>query len=343
MRRALPLLILIPILMATSCEDPLDDDDGDPLVIATSAGEVQRLSAGDETASAVWTAEIDPASQVSIVGEGNDLFVASGQEVRAWDLDTGDALWDPPVSLATVAIALAGPGAGSVFVLTEDSLVAFQVADGAEVWRLQGLDLTGAADHALAYGSGSLFLGGDPIRRIDPGTGDVLDEVAGDVSISDLVVAGDTVYLGAPTGVQAYEAGDLGFLWEHPTADDVDHLTVGDISVFYSVFGGGVGALTLSGNPTGTAEDGEVFSTLAISENLLLAGRSDGTLLAFDETDVSEVWAVVDRESPAWDVAANDRSVFFAVAGLLDGMNLEDASLLWPHSPSGNVVAVETF
>jgi hypothetical protein len=55
------------------------------------------------------------------------------------------------------------------------------------------------------------------------------------------------------------------------------------------------------------------------------------------------VWAVVDRESPAWDVAANDRSVFFAVAGLLDGMNLEDASLLWTHSPSGNVVAVETF
>ena len=345
MRRILLFMAVAPLLLATTCDPAVDDDDGggEPLVIATSNGEVQRLAAGDESASAVWTAQIDAASQVSIVGDGNDLFVASGQEVRVWDLDTGDPLWDPPVSLATGAVAMTGPGAGSIFVRTVDSLIAFQVADGAEVWRLDGLDLDGASDAAIAYGSGSLFVGGDPIRRIDPGTGEVLDEAAGDPSIRDLAVAGGTVYVGAPTGVRAFSAADLGFLWQQDTDDPVDHLVVGDVSVFYSVFGGGVEAMTLTGNPTGEAEDGEVFDALAISNNLLLAGRTDGTLFAFDETDVSEVWAVVDRQGTVWDVAANDQSVFFAVQGLMDGMNLDDASLLWTHSPSGNVVAVEAL
>lgn len=343
MRALLPLLLLAPLLAATSCDGLIDDDDGEPIVIATSEGEVQRLAAGDEAAGSVWTDEIDPANRVSIVAEGSDLFVASGQEVRAWDLDTGDVLWDPAVSLATVAVELAGPGSGSIFVRTSDALVAFQVADGAEVWRLDGLEVSTAAPDALAFGSGSLFLGGDPIMRIDPGTGDVLDEVAGSQDISDVAVADGTLYAGTPTGVQAFSASDLGFLWEHETIDQVDHLVVGDISVFYSVFGGGVGALTLSGNPTGEAEDGEVFSALAISQNLLIAGRSDGTLFAFDENDVSEVWALLTREGAPKDVAANDRSVFYAVEGLLDGLNLEDAAQLWVHNPGGDVVAVEAL
>ncbi len=343
MRTLLPFLILAPLLVATNCDPLLDDDDGEPLVIATSQGEVQRLSAGDELASSVWTADIDPSNAVSILAAGNDLFVASGQEVRAWDLESGDAVWDPPVSLATVAVALAGPGSGSVFVRTSDALVAFQVADGAEVWRLEGLDLGDPSDDALVYGSGSLFLGGDPIMRIDPGTGAVLDEAAGSPDISDLGVADGTLYAGTPTGVQAFSASSLAFQWEHETIDQVDNLVVGDISVFYSVLGGGVGAMTLSGNPTGSAEDGEVFSVLAISNNLLLAGRSDGTLFAFDETDVSEVWALLTRTEAAWDLAASDASVFYAVEGILDGLNLEDAAQLWIHNPGGEVVAVEAI
>ena len=343
MRSVLPLLILVPLLLATTCDPIVDDDDGEPLVIATSQGEVQRLAAGDEAASSVWTAEIDPAGRVSIVAEGTDLFVASGQEIRAWDLDTGEVLWDPPVSVATSAVELAGPGAGSIFVRTSDSLIAFQVADGAEVWRLDGLELGDPSDDALVYGSGSLFLGGDPIMRLDPGTGEVLDEVVGSQFISDLAVADGTLYAGTPTGLQAFSASGLDFLWEHETIDAVDHVVVGDISVFYSVVGGGVGALTLSGNPTGAAEDGEVFNVLAISSNLLLAGRSDGTLFAFDETDVSEVWALVTRNEAPRDLAANDRSVFYAVEGLLDGLNLEDAAQLWTHNPSGDVVAVEAL
>lgn len=336
-------LVSILLALLAGCDELPFDGDGDPVVVVTSTGEVQRLSAGDDSASALWTASIDSSNQVSIAADGSDLFVASGQEIGAWDRDSGEAIWDAPVAMETEVVALAGVGGGAVFARTFDALVALQAADGGEIWRLDGLDLAGAADSALAYGSGAVFLGGSPMRRIDPASGGVTDEEAGDQDTSEIAVGGSTLYAGMSSGVQAFGAAGLSFQWENPTADGVDHLSVGDDSVLYSVLGGGVGALTLGGNPIGEAQDGEVFDALAISGNLLLAARTDGTLFAFDEAQVEEVWVVEDTQGTVWDLAVNDRTVFYAVDGVLEAINLEDAAALWTHNTDGNIVAVEAL
>ena len=339
--RWLLVLVAVMILPGADCLGPLDDDDGEPVLVGTDGGEVQRLSASEEQVSVSWTASIDPSNQVLAAPARADGLVASGQELRGFGRDSGDELWDAPVSFASDVVALT-EGSGLVFALTFDSLVALDVSDGAEAWRVELFDLGDPADAALAFGAGAVFVGGNPIARINASTGATTHTADGSSSISDIVVSGSTLYVGSPDGVQALSASDLSEDWLHPTASEVDHVAVGSVSVFYSVFGGGVGALTLSGNPTGTALDGDVVQALAIGGNLLLAARSDGLLFAFDEADVSEVWNVA-GDSEIWALSVNDQTVFYATGGALDGLNLADSSSLWSFTSSGRVVAAEAL
>ncbi len=327
-------------LVMVGCGPILDDDDGEPAVVATNTGAVQRIGAAEELVSVLWSGTIDASSSVSILADGSDVFVGSGQEVRAFDDgDGGNEVWDPPVSFATEVVALAGPGGGNLFVLTIDSLVALNVADGSEVWRQDLFDLGDPANDALAFGAGAVFLGGDPISRLDPATGDVTHTADGTSQISDVVVDGNSVFVGGPDGVTAFGATSLGESWHHPTSGDVDALAVGNGTVLYSVFGGdgGMGALTSSGNPIGEAEPGEVFQTVAVAGSLLLGARADGTLVALDAADLGEVWTAP-GDSTVWGLSTNAQTVFYATGGALDGLNLDDGSQLWDFAGNGDIV-----
>jgi len=328
------------------CGGFLDDDDGEPALVVTSTGAVQRLGATEDGVSVTWSGSIDPSTNVRIVSDGSDVFVASGQEVRAFDDgDAGTELWDPAVSFATDVVAIAGPAGGALFVLTIDSLVAVQVADGAELWRQDLFDLGDPSDDALAVVDGALFLAGNPINRIDVADGTVTHTAAGSASISRLVGANGSVYVGGPSGVTAYSSSSLSQAWHHDTDGSVDELAIGNGSVLYAVFGGtgGLGLLTSSGNPVGEAEPGEVFQAVAIGGSLLLGARADGTLVALDAADLAEVWTVA-GDSGVWGMSLNSQTIFYATGGELDGLNLDDGGQIYgPFTGNGEIVAVDAL
>ncbi len=346
MNRTHLFLLILPGILA-ACGPILDDDDGEPVVVGTSSGAVQRFGATEEAgASVIWSGSIDPSNNVRIIADGSDVFVASGQEVKLFDDgDAGADFWDPPVSFATDVIAIAGPVGGAIFVLTDSALVAIQIADGAELWNIDLFDLGDPSDDALTVVDGALFLAGNPTNRIDPDTGDVTHSAAGTASISRLVGASGSVYVGGPNGVTAYSSSDLSQSWHHDTDGSVDDMVVSGGSVGYAVFGGtgGLGLLTTSGNPVAQAEPDEVFQALALGGNLLLGARADGTLVALDEADLAEVWTAP-GDSDVRGLSLNSQTIFYASGGTLDGINLADGGHLYgPVSGNGSIVAAQAL
>ncbi|HCP47831.1 MAG TPA: hypothetical protein DIU15_17455 [Deltaproteobacteria bacterium] len=342
-RRVASSLATLALLLALGgCDLGLFDDDGAGFLVGTDAGKVFHLIGGDSQASFGWEADIAASSKVVMDGSGDDILVGSGQEVVALSAMTGESLWGQPVSLGDDVVAVAGPLSGVAIVMTlEPFLVGIDMADGSELWRLDLLLSGNASDDAVAVGSSGVFLGGTEILKLDPQTGAeqaYYNTGTGSSYVVDIQVAGGTVYAGLEDGVVALSASTLSEEWRHPTADEVDNVSVGGSSVFYSVIGGGVGALTqLGGNLVGEAEDGSVFEALSVGGNLLLAARSDGTLLAYDEADMAEVWTIDGAAGAAVrDLVTSGDTIFYAAGSYVDGINLSDGSSLWSYDPSGN-------
>ncbi len=320
----------------------VDDDDGEPVILATDAGFLGRISGTDSEGTTVWTGSIDGANRVSMVEDGTTVYVGAGSTVAAFPLDnSGSAIADWTWSAPDDVVALAGPGVGAVFVMTTSTLHAVGT-EGGEIWSLDLLvDLSGVSDDALGFEGGDLILGGDPTRRLDPSNGDVTHSLAtGSSDVSDLVVSGGVAYIGSATGVVAASSGALAEQWTHATDGEVDELAASAGGVAYAVRGGVVGFLTSGGNPVfdSGAETG-VFDGLVISQNVVIAARADGALLAWDELDGTEVW----NESltgPVGDVEANDRTVFYGHGDELEALALSDGSSLWRLTTTGGPAAV---
>jgi len=346
MNRSLgPLFLLCSLSLSLgACEGFTDDDDDDgtSFALATDEGALQLLTGGNS--SLLWDAEIAAASTASITSDGSSLFVGSGTEVNAFSQSSGAALWTSPVSLPGDVVALAGPGEGAVYAMTLDgTLSALAVADGALLWSVDLLvALPGSSDDALLFAAGSLLLGGDPIRNLDPADGSVrASYVSGDSYVSDMAVVGSTLYAGLANGVVALSVSSLSEQWRHDTEDEVDNLSVSSASVFYSVVGHGVGLLTTTGNPVAVAGDDAVFEALAVSsENLLLGARSDGTLFAWDETALTSVWSVPDLSTPVQGLIIISDRVFYAHGVFVDGINLSGGESLWVYTSPGNPVGL---
>ena len=342
-----PLSLLVALgLSLGACELFIDEDpaDGTPFALATDQGSLQLLSGGTVSASLLWDAEIAAAGKASIASDGNSLFVGSGTEVNAFSQSSGAALWTAPIDVAGDVVALAGPGQGAVYAMTLDgTLAALAVNDGSLLWSVDLLvGLPGSSDDALLFAAGALLLGGDPIRSLDPADGSVRASYAsGDSYVSDMAVVGSTLFAGLADGVVALSVSSLSEQWRHDTADEVDNLAVGSASVFYSVVGQGVGLLTTTGNPVAEAGGDAVFEALAVSsENLLLGARSDGTLFAWDEAALADVWSVPDLSTPVQGLVSNSNSVFYAHGLFVDGINLSDGSSLWIYTSPGNPVGL---
>jgi outer membrane protein assembly factor BamB len=338
----LSLCSLLPALGA--CDLFSVDDDGEPFAVATDQGSLLALRGGTDSAALLWEGQVAPSSRASIVADGSAVFVGSGQEVKALSRDGGAALWAAPAILVGDVVALAGPGDGAVFAMTLDgTLAAINTGDGATRWTLDLLvDLPGSSDDALAFAGGSLLLGGDPIRSLDPADGSVRAEYpSGDSYVSGMVVVGGTLFAGLADGVVALDLSSLAEQWRHGTEDEVDNLVASSTSVFYSVVGQGVGVLTTTGNPVGVAGGDGVFEALAMSsDNLLLGARSDATLFAWDESTLAEQWSVSASNPPVQGLVTTTLSVFYANGGYIDGITLEDGSSLWSYQAPGSPVGM---
>jgi len=344
--RSLAVLVafcfLLPVLGA--CGEFFDDDgDGEPFVVVTDQGQLAALSGGLGSYAFLWEGSVAPSARASIVSDGNSLYVGSGQEVSAFAEDSGEVLGSAPLTLGGEVVALAGPGDDAVYAMTLDgTLAAIETSDGSLRWTqdlLQGL--TGASFDALLFAQGALVLGGDPIRSLSPADGSVQATYpSGDSYVTGMHAIGGTLYAGLADGVVALSLGTLGELWKHPTDDEVDNLAVGSTTVFYSVVGQGVGALTLTGNPVGEMGDDGVFEALAIGANLLLAARSDATLFAWDEASLEEVWSDPYQGTPVRGLVTTSLSAFYANSDIVYGVNLENGNSLWFHTGEGNPVGL---
>jgi len=320
-----------------------DDDDGEPLISATDGGAIQRLSGTDSVGSTVWTGEIASANRVSVVADAAAVYVGAGSVLSSFPLDgSGDHeeawTWAAPDDV----VALAGPGSGAVYVMTTSTLHAISTSAGGELWSVDLLlDLSGVADDAIAFASGSLIVGGDPTRRLDPSNGDVTHTYAtGSTDVSDIAISGGTAYLATGSGVVAVAASDLSEQWTLPTSAAVDEVASGADGVAYAVRGGVIGVATSGGNPVfDSGDETGVFDALVVSQNLVMAARADGTVLALDEADGTEVWQAA-LAGPVGGLDANAQTAFYGHADVIEALAMSDGSSLWSLVTTGNPAAV---
>lgn len=344
----LSLLLLSTVLVGADCLGGFidDDDAGEQVLVGTDGGSLGLWSAGELETTAVWTTSIAAANRVAMAVDVDTVYVGAGADISAFplaaDSETQAALWT--WSAPDDVVAMAGPGGGAVFVMTTSTLHALSDADGGELWTVDLLmDLTGVSDDALGYSGGTLVLGGNPTRRLDPSTGAVTHEYATTSSdVSNLEVVGGAVYLAAAEGVVALSSDTLSPLWTYPTTVEVDAVAVSTAGVAFAERGGGVGSLTLaSGNPVFHTDTADVYDALHAAAGLVVAARSDGALMAFDEVDGASPWEPLESlGGPVGTLDANTQTAFYGHGSVLDGINLSDGSSLFRLTPSGRPVAV---
>lgn len=346
-----PLMLLLAATSLTACDGFFElGDDGVPLIVATDRGRVARLDAGEDEATEAWAADVPDSSTVDILVDSQEVYVAAGDEVAAFDLSTGSAVWTAPHSFGVTVVRLAGPIDGILFALTFDDLVALDVASGDELWSQDlNLTLTDAADEALVADADTLVLGGDPIRSIDPTTGDVLQEFdAPDSDIRALELSGGVVYAGLADGLVALDSGSLTESWRIDTSAQVDNLTLGAGAVLYSILGGGLAAASLGGAPGGAAADGEIFQHVAVADSQYLGVRADGLLAAWDSEafggcslggDCATAWEVPPGSATVDALAVGTDAIYYPDGGILEAVASADGGALWSYQFDGNVVA----
>jgi hypothetical protein len=337
------LLLASTVLVGADCLGSLiDDDDGEPVLYATNGGEVGRVGSTGFEAIDIWSGSIPSANRVVMVVDATQAYVGGGTSVASFALEaSGENVevwtWSAPDDV----VAMAGPGGGVLFVMTTSSLHGLGT-DGGEIWSVDLLlDMSGVADSALGFGGGTLVLGGDPTRRLDPGTGQVTHTLAtGSTDVSAVVVGGASVYIATSTGLMAASAGTLTEQWFHETDAEIDAVAASADAVAYAVRGGVVGLLTSGGNPVfDTGAQTGVFDGLALAGNLVLAARADGTLLGWDEADGAELWSAT-RSGPVGGLGATADTVYYGHGSDLEALSLSDGGNLWTRTTSGNPVAV---
>jgi outer membrane protein assembly factor BamB len=220
---------------------------------------------------------------------------ASSGLLTALDAKTGAAVWESPMTGATMSDGTPAVAGGIVYVGNEtaDRIVAYDAATGARLW-VSTARLGGWQDAAPAVVGGRLFIGANNgiIARDAQSGADLWTYRSTDTSWipqnatpSTPAVAGDTLYMGFPDG-------------------RVTALNVATGAVVWSV--------RLPGKPY----LGGVLSAPALSGDSLYIGNNDGRVYALDRGSGATLWSY---EIGAWVASAPAVSGNALLIGAWDG------------------------
>jgi outer membrane protein assembly factor BamB len=218
----------------------------------------------------------------------------------ALDPATGAAVWQAPMTGATMSDGAPAVAGGRVYVgnQTADRVIAYDAATGARLWVSTAV-LGGWQDGIPSVAGGRVYIGAnDGIVARDAQSGADLwtyrspgrSHVSSGSTPSAAAIAGDTVYMGFPSGaVTALDASTGAVRWDRVLPGTTylggvaSSPVVSGEAVFVGANNGFLYALDrASGQPLWQYEVGTwVAAGPAVSGNTLVAGAWDGNLYAF--------------------------------------------------------------
>ncbi len=337
-------LLLLPFALLAGCDFilPDDDDDGDPGLVADADGTVYRLSAGVDSVSVVWTADVAATDSVSFAVSGDTVVVGAGSRVHGLAAADGTELWTADVIDQVVAMT---QGGGRAYALGFTAMTAIDVADGAVLWTADFTadGIAGVSFAAPVFADGGVILGGDPVRRFE-GSNGAPDGTwtSGDTEMLGLAVDGGRVYAGGRNGISALGA-DLSESWSHDTPEEVDRIAPTGAGIVYSQVGAGVSLISSAGEPGWSVDDGAVYESLVAAESAVVGARLQGSVHAWNAADGAELWTVTDTSSPVRGLAVTGATILYGGGEFVQGLDPGDGSVLWEWSPGANPVGVSAF
>lgn len=249
------------------------------LVAAGAAVLVLSLAAfvtfGDGGPPAAWSAELRSPAYGACIAEGVVAFCTQDEVLHVVALETGAERWSCSGRRAYQRPAVAG---GRVFVTTlDDTVVAFDLGSGEELWTAERLDWI---DALVPVRDGLLVARGAGFQVLDPETGEE--------AWAHLAQAEDGAWLSTESIAVADGVAYVGY----SIRANVE-LSIGDRSIVE----GGVYAVDLESGDvlwTGAVQD-RVSAPPAVADDTVLVATRSGlsdAVLALDRSDGSLRWKV---------------------------------------------------
>jgi outer membrane protein assembly factor BamB len=183
--------------------------------------------------AAAWTGEVGDPQSAAITDEA--VFVASRGAVDAFTRPAGERLWRyAPDGMEYRFDTLRGSGRTAYFSTgTAPGSGSFQAVgpDGSHAWQLDRY----TTSVTLAD---SLYLGGGPVTAVDPATGEVRWETAGESFLAGGPVHDGRLYAGGD-GVASYDTASGDRLWQWSADADIVTAQAATDTAVYAGTGGG--------------------------------------------------------------------------------------------------------
>jgi len=331
------VLVLVPAVLA-GCPFDLDDDDAG-VVVLTSSGDVTAFSA--DGTSVAWTVAVGAVDFGDLLVDGGVVFVQTGgSTVVALDGADGVEVWSAEIGGSAVGqLALLDD---ALFVQTADDVVALDADSGGELWA----ETYGGLSGAMATGEGALFLGGDPVRRLDVASGaEDASYDLGDPFVPGIGVTGGRVIVGGRFDVVSLQPDDLAEDWVHPLGDaSTTGLTVDGGDVYVSTDNVGLYGFD-AGDPTPFvhALDDTALDPPVADGGVVYVTESFGDLFAVDPVSGEPDWTWDSSAEHRGGLAVRGATLYLADGSALVGIDADAGTASWEQSPGGTLVAVDVF
>ena len=316
--------------------DLLDDLGDAGIVVLTDGGSVVAFDS--DGASAIWDATLGAGAAGDVLVDGDVVFVISSQStVVALDAADGTELWTASVDGTTRGrLEVLGD---TLFVQTADDVVGLETGSGANVWTQSFDGLSGA----MAAGDGALFVAGDPVRRLAPGSGD--EEASydmGDSYVPDIAVSGGRVIVGGRNEVVSLTTS-LDEDWSYPLDNTyTSGLAVDSGDVYVATDAAGLlGFGATDPEPFMEAAVGEALDVPTVADGKIYVTISYGDLLRIDTSDGGEDWAWSTTNEHLGGVRAAGARVYLADGEALVGIDADSGTAEWEQSPGGTILAID--
>lgn len=337
-------MILALGVVLSGCPFDADDPSSDAgAVILDSHGGVTAYSI--DGSSEVWSASVAGGSYGDLLVDGGYVFVISDDTALiALDGADGTELWSAPLgSTARGRMAVLGD---TLYVQTADDVFALDADSGGEMWA-GPLTVSGLSG-AMATGEGSLYCAGKPTTvRVDPDTGDQLDEYDNDQSNAEIVVTGGYAVLGGSDAVVGLAATDLVWDWEYILDNaSVTGLAADLGDVFVSTDNDGLLGFDAGIDAPFMHElTGKALDPPWVDDGVIYVSESYGSLYALDASSGTEVWSWDDNSAsdPIGGVRALGATVYLALGSSLVGLDADTGTADWEQSTGGTIVDIEVL